>query len=124
MPVLALSWWKLVEGGAAEPGELVERGHIHEGERQRSIPDSGSQSLQRHAGQLQALHPTRPEHVTRRERVARVRREDPELDQPVDVVGVDPSLLGDLLPPVSAHAFASIASRRLQSSLGSAQTIG
>ena len=76
----------------------IVRGHIQEGERENSIPDSGGQSLQRHPGPLQALQPTRPERVTGRERLARSRRQDPELDQPVDVVGVDPSPLGDLLP--------------------------
>ena len=95
---------QLVEGRAAEPGEPIERGRIQVGERQRSIPDGGSHPLERHAGPLKALQPTRPEHVTRRERVSRVGRQDPELDQLVDVVGVDPGPLGDLLPGVSAHA--------------------
>jgi hypothetical protein len=44
------------------------------------------------------VQPTRPERVTPRERVSCARRQDPQLDQPVEVVGVDPSPLGDLLP--------------------------
>jgi hypothetical protein len=89
---------QLLEGRGAEPGELIVGGHVQEGERERAIPDRGYQSLQRHPGPLQALQPTRPEHVTRRELAARVRRQDSQLDQPVDVVGIDPSSLGDLLP--------------------------
>src|SRR4029450_10772676 len=54
--------------------------------------------------------PTRPERVTRRERLPRSRRQDAELDQPVDVVRVDPGPLGDLLPGVSPHGSPSIAS--------------
>ena len=103
---------QLGEGRAAEPGEPVERGRIQVGERERSVPDGGSHSLQRHAGPLKVLHPPRPEHVTGRERVCRIWGQDAELDQPVDVVGVDPGPLGDLLPGVSAHASASIASCR------------
>jgi hypothetical protein len=89
---------QLLEGRAAEPGEPIERGHIHERERQRAVPDSGGHSLQRHPGLFQAAQPPRPERVTRRERVCRSRRQDPELDQPVDVAGVDPGPPGDLLP--------------------------
>ena len=89
---------QLLEGRAAEPGEPIVCAHIQEGEREHSIANSGGQSLQRHAGALQALQPTRPEHITRRERLSRTRRQDPQLDQPVDVVGVDPGPLGDLLP--------------------------
>ena len=89
---------QLLKGRAAEPGEPIIGTHIQKREREHSIADSGGQSLQRHAGALQALQPTRPEHVTRRERVFRSRRQDPQLDQPVDVAGVDPSPLGDLLP--------------------------
>jgi hypothetical protein len=103
---------QLLEGRAAEPGELVEGGHVQEGERERSIPDGGGHPVERHAGPLQALHPARPAHITGREGVSRNWRQDAELDQPVDVVGVDPGPLGDLLPGVSAHVFASIASCR------------
>jgi hypothetical protein len=103
---------QLVEGRATEPGEPIERGQIQVGERERSVPDGGGHLVQRHAGLLQALHPTRPAHVTGRERGSRSWRQDPVLDQAVDVVGVDPGPLGDLLPGVSAHASASIASCR------------
>jgi hypothetical protein len=89
---------ELLEGGAAEPGDLLEGGHLHERERERPVPDGGGQSLQRYPGLLQALHPMRPEHVTGRERLARIGGQDAELDQPVEVVGVDPGPLGDLLP--------------------------
>jgi hypothetical protein len=101
---------QLLEGGATERGEPIERGRIQVGERQRSVPDGGGHSLQRHAGPLKALHPPRPDDVTRREGVSRVGRQNPKFDQMVEVVGVDPSPLGGLLPGVSAHAFASIAS--------------
>ena len=107
MPVFAL-----LEGGAAEPGELIVGGCIQVGKRQRAIPDSGGDPLQRHAGSFKALQPPRPERVTRRERISRTRRQDAQLDQPVDIAGVDPSPLGDLLPRVSAHASARIASCR------------
>jgi hypothetical protein len=50
------------------------------------------------AGLLQAPQPMRPDHVTRRELTAHSWRHDPELDQPVEVAGVDPSPLGDLPP--------------------------
>ena len=89
---------QLVEGHPGEPGEPIISGLIHEGERQNSIPHSGSHSVERHASLLQALHPTRPEHVTRGERVLSIWRQDPELNQTVNVVGVDSSPLGDLLP--------------------------
>jgi hypothetical protein len=106
MPVRALSWWK---GRVGESREPIERGHIHEGERQRSVSDGGDHPLERHAGPLQALYPTRPEHVSRRERVSGAGPQDSQVDQSVDVVGVDPGAMSDLLPRVSAHASASIA---------------
>src|SRR5918999_1287954 len=99
---------QLVEGHVAEPGEPIECGHIQEGEGQGSLLDRGAHSIDRHPSPLPALHPTRPEHVTRRELVSGARLEDPELDQPADVVGVDPGPLGDLLPGVPAHDSASI----------------
>src|SRR5919106_4252731 len=70
--------------------------------------DRGAHTIDRHPSPLPALHPTRPEHVTRRELASGARLEDPELDQPADVVGVDPGPLGDLLPGVPAHDSASI----------------
>src|SRR4029450_1832634 len=68
------------------------------------------QSLQRHPGPLQALQPPRPEGVTRREPPADRGRQDPQLDQPVDIVRADPGPLGDLLAGISAHTTASITS--------------
>jgi hypothetical protein len=89
---------QLLEGRAAEPGELIEGGHIHEGERERAVPDSGGHPVERYPSLLQAAHPTRSEHVTRRERISRIGDQDTELDQPVEVIGVDPGPVGDLLP--------------------------
>jgi hypothetical protein len=89
---------QLLEGRAAEPGELIEGGHVHEGERERSVPDSGGHPVERYPSLLQAAHPTRSERVTGRERLARIGGQDAELDQAVEVVGVDPGPLGGLLP--------------------------
>jgi hypothetical protein len=45
MPVLALSWWKVV---SVSPGKPIECGRIHEGERQSSVPDCGGHAVERH----------------------------------------------------------------------------
>ena len=94
---------QLVKGRAAESCEPIEGAGIQEGERQSSGPDGLGHSVERHAALLQAVHPTRPAHVTRRERVSRARPQDPELDQSVDVVDVDPGPPGHLLARVLAH---------------------
>jgi len=62
-----------------------------------AMPSSGTPARSK------ALHPTRPEHVTRREHVSRARLQDPELDQPVDVIEIDPRPPAHLLARVLAH---------------------
>ena len=105
MPVLALSWRKVVPLSPANRSNAVasrwRTTALRPGRRQPFPPAA--------PGPLKVLHPPRPEHVTGRERVCRIWGQDAELDQPVDVVRVDPGPLGDLLAGVSAHAFASIA---------------
>jgi hypothetical protein len=103
---------QLLEGRATEPGEPIEGAGIQEGERQSSIPDGGGHPVERHAGLLKAVHPTRPAHVPRRERVSRARPQHAELDQPVDVVGVDPGPPGHLLARVLDHGKAIVAGVR------------
>jgi hypothetical protein len=99
---------QLLEGRCAEQGEPIEHSHIQEGKRQRPLPDSGGDTVEWHAGPLQAPNPTRPADVTRRERMPWARFEDPELDQPVDVLGVDPGPLGHLQTRVLAHGKAIV----------------
>src|SRR5918996_994517 len=105
IPVLSLSSWNVM---LLSPGNRSNAAHIHEGEGEGSIPNGSGHPLKGDPGPLQALHPPSPEHVSRREPVWGAGRQDPELDQPVDVVSFDPGPLGDLLPRVSAHTSASI----------------
>jgi hypothetical protein len=91
----ARSFAQLAERRAGESGESVERAGVEVGEGQRSFPHRGGHPVERHAGQLEAPHPAHPPHVTGREPFVR-RSQDAEVDQPIDVVEVDPSPAGHL----------------------------
>jgi hypothetical protein len=115
-PLLA----QLVKGRVGEPREPIVRGHVHEGERERSVPNGGRHPLQRHPGSLQALHPARPEHVSRREPVHG--REDPQPDQAIDVGGGDPGPTGHLVDRVTGHRSASLP-RTMARTVGTDKTL-
>jgi hypothetical protein len=89
---------ELAQRRGTHPREAIEGGRIEVRERKRSVADRGGHPVERHAGVLQVPDPSSPAHVTGREQVSRAGRQDPEFDQPVEVVGVDPGPLGDLLP--------------------------
>jgi hypothetical protein len=86
----------LAEGGAAHPRESIEGGRIEVGKRECSLTHGCGNRLEGHAGLLEALHEPRPTDVAGRERVINAGFQDPELGQPVDVLGVDSGLPGDL----------------------------
>jgi hypothetical protein len=94
---------QLAEGRAADPGEPIERAGIQEGERESPVPNGGGHPVERHAGPLEALHPSGPPHVTRREDVTSSGSHDPQLDQAIDVVDVDAGPPGDLLARIPVH---------------------
>jgi hypothetical protein len=99
----ACAFAQFTEGRATDSGELIKGAGIQEGERERSAPDGSGHAVERHPGPLQASYPTGPAHVTRRERVAGGRPQDPELDQSIDIVRVDPGPLRHLLAGVLGH---------------------
>jgi Serine aminopeptidase, S33 len=103
---------QFAEGRTREPAEPVEHARIQEGEGDGSITDGRGHPRKRHAGPLQALDPPRPAGVARRECVPRAGPQDPDLDQPVDVLRGHPGLLGRLLERVPAHDKAIVASGR------------
>src|SRR5439155_20820351 len=93
----------------ADLGEPIERGRIQERERKRSLPYGGGHPVERHAGQLKAVHPTRLARVTPGERASRGGPQDPQLDQPVDVAWIDAGPPGHLLARVLTHGKAIVA---------------
>src|SRR6266566_5541766 len=101
-----------MEGRPADLGEPIECGRIQERERERSVPNGGGHPVERYAGPLQAMHPPRPARVTLGERASRAGPQDPELDQPVDVAGIDPGPSGHLLARVLTHGKAIVAAVR------------
>src|SRR5438132_6339912 len=98
-----------MEGRPADLGEPIECGRIQERERERSVPNGSGHPVERHAGPLKAVHPARPARVTLGERASRAGPQDPELDQPVDVAGIDPGPPGHLLTRVLTHGKAIVA---------------
>jgi hypothetical protein len=94
---------ELAERRVADLGESIERARIEVGEGKRSVADGGGHPVERHAGLLQAVHPSRPEHVALGEGVVLPGPQDPELDQSVDVGGIDPCPSGHLLARVLDH---------------------
>jgi hypothetical protein len=93
---------QLSECRAAELGEPTESCPIQEGERENSVPDGGCHPFERHPGLIQAVHPTRPQHVTRGQHVS-LRLQDTELNKAIDIVGVDPGPPSHVLPRVIPH---------------------
>jgi hypothetical protein len=86
-----------LECDAGEPGEPTEGAHVEKGEGESSPAHGCGHLVERHTCPLQALNPARSSHITRGEDVSSAGLQDPELDQSVDVTGVDPGLPSHLL---------------------------
>jgi hypothetical protein len=93
----------LGEGGAAERREPLEGGRIEEVERDLPIPNRGAQAVQRDARCRQALHQPGAAQVAGSEPVGCVRCEDPELDEPTQLVCAHPAALRGFGQVVGLH---------------------
>ena len=92
-----------VERDSGKAGEPIEGTHVEKGERESSPSNSGGHLIERYPGPFQTLYPTSSAHVTRRENVSFARRQDPELDQSIDVTDLDPGLPSHLVAGVITH---------------------
>jgi hypothetical protein len=88
---------ELLERHAAERGEPLVEGAVHEGERDVAVAKSGGDAVERHPAPLQGPHQAHPGHVTQDERLVLLRPQDPKLDESADVVRVHASPVRDIL---------------------------
>ena len=93
----------LGERGAAERREPLEGGRVEEVERELPIPYRGAQAVQRDACRRQALHQPGAAQVAGREPVGRVRRENPQFDEPAQLVGAHPAAPRGLGQVIGLH---------------------
>jgi hypothetical protein len=92
---------ELRERDAAERREPLVGRVIEEVERDLAALDRGAEAVQRDARRRQAVDQPRAAHITRRQPVLGVRREDAQVDQPAQLIDADPGPLGrfgDLVP--------------------------